>query len=104
MLTGKQRALLRSQANGLQAVFQVGKGGLEPELCSGVAACLAARELVKLKVLENSPLSAREAAEGLAAATGSEVVQVIGGRFVLYLQRPKDSRYGPLLQAAGRGR
>ena len=50
-----------------------------------------------MKVLENSAYTPREAAELLAQATGSEVVQVIGSRFVLYLQKKKDSRYAPLL-------
>ena len=52
-----------------------------------------------MKVLENSAYTPREAAELLAQATGSEVVQVIGSRFVLYLQKKKDSRYAPLLDS-----
>lgn len=97
MLTSKQRALLRAQANGLEVVFQVGKGEIDETLVKTTADCLAARELIKMKVLETSTYTAREAAEALAAATGSEVVQVIGSRFVLYLQKKKDSRYAPLL-------
>ena len=97
MLTSKQRALLRAQANGLEVVFQVGKGEIDETLVKTTADCLAARELIKMKVLETSTYTAREAAEELAAATGSEVVQVIGSRFVLYLQKKKDSRYAPLL-------
>ncbi len=97
MLTSKQRALLRAQANGLEVVFQVGKGEIDEALVKTTADCLAARELIKMKVLETSTYTAREAAEALAAATGSEVVQVIGSRFVLYLQKKKDSRYAPLL-------
>ena len=97
MLTSKQRALLRAQANGLEVVFQVGKGEIDETLVKTTADCLAARGLIKMKVLETSAYTAREAAEALAAATGSEVVQVIGSRFVLYLQKKKDSRYAPLL-------
>ena len=97
MLTSKQRALLRAQANGLEVVFQVGKGEIDEALVKTTADCLAARELIKMKVLETSTYTAREAAEALAAATGSEVVQVIGSRFVLYLQKKKDSRSAPLL-------
>ena len=97
MLTSKQRAVLRAQANGLEVVFQVGKGEIDEALIKTTADCLAARELIKMKVLETSVYTAREAAEALAAATGSEVVQVIGSRFVLYLQKKKDSKYAPLL-------
>ena len=97
MLTSRQRAVLRAQANNLEVVFQVGKGEIDESLIKSTADCLAARELIKMKVLENSAYTTREAAELLAQVTGSEVVQVIGSRFVLYLQKKKDSRYAPLL-------
>ena len=97
MLTSRQRAVLRAQANNLEVVFQVGKGEIDETLIKSTADCLAARELIKMKVLENSAYTPREAAELLAEATGSEVVQVIGSKFVLYLQKKKDSRYAPLL-------
>lgn len=86
MLTSKQRAYLRSLANGLDAIFQVGKNGVTPELRDTVYNALEARELVKISVLDNSMTSAREAAEMLAGRTGSEVVQVIGNKFVLFRQ------------------
>ena len=97
MLTSRQRAVLRAQANNLEVVFQVGKGEIDETLIKSTADCLAASELIKMKVLENSAYTTREAADLLAQATGSEVVQVIGSRFVLYLQKKKDSRYAPLL-------
>ena len=68
MLTSKQRAFLRGMANGMDAIFQVGKNGVTPEI----------------SVLDNNMLGAREAAEMLASRTGAEVVQVIGNKFVLY--------------------
>ena len=98
MLTSKQRAVLRAQANTLDPVFQVGKGEIDETLIKSTADCLAARELIKMKVLENSMYSARDAAEILADATGAEVVQVIGAKFVLYLQKKKDSKYADLLR------
>lgn len=98
MLTSKQRAVLRSAANGLTPVFQVGKGGIEEKLVEATKDCLAARELVKLKVLETCPYTAREAAEELAEATGAQVVQVIGGTLVLFLQKKKDSAYAKALK------
>ena len=99
MLTSRQRAVLRAQSNSLDIVFQVGKGEIDEALIKSTADCLAARELIKMKVLENSAYTPREAAELLAQATGSEVVQVIGSRFVLYLQKKKESRYAPLLDS-----
>ena len=98
MLTSKQRAVLRAQANGLAVVFQVGKGEIDDALVQTTADCLAARELIKMKVLENSSYTAREAAEILAEKTGSECVQAIGSKFVLYKQKKKDSKYAALLK------
>lgn len=98
MLTSKQRATLRAQANTMDPVFQVGKGDIDETLIKSTADCLAARELIKMKVLENSMYNAREAADILAEATGAEVVQVIGAKFVLYLQKKKDSKYADLLK------
>ncbi len=89
-MTSKERAELRGQANTLEPLFQVGKGGMSDNLIVQTDDALRAHELIKLRVLtETSPLSAREAAEALAAATNAEVVQVIGGVMVLYRYNPK---------------
>ena len=98
MLTSKQRAILRAAANTMDPVFQVGKGEIDETLIKSTAACLAARELIKMKVLENSPYTAKEAAAILSEATGADVVQVIGSKFVLYLQKKKESKYADLLR------
>lgn len=86
MLTSKQRAYLRSMANGIDAIFQVGKNGVTPELRDTVHNALEARELIKMSVLDNNMLSAAEAAELLASRTGADVVQIIGNKFVLFRQ------------------
>ena len=84
-MTSKERAALRGQANSLNVLFQVGKGGISENLIEETNDALKARELIKLRVLtETSPVSAREAAEEIASKTASEVVQVIGGVMVLY--------------------
>ncbi len=84
MLTSKQRAYLRGLANTLDPVFQIGKGGITEEMCTQIGNCLEARELMKLRVLENSGYTAKEAAEEIAEAVDADVVAVIGKRFVLY--------------------
>ena len=90
MLTSKQRALLRAQANSLEPLFQVGKGGLSDALIAQVDDALKARELIKLKVLlESCPESARETADKISAATGADVVQVIGGCMIFYRESPE---------------
>lgn len=83
-MTSKQRAYLRSLASGYDTIFQVGKGGVGENMVKSVSDALEAHELVKLRTLDNSDFSPREAAEQIAEATGSEVVCVIGSRFVLY--------------------
>ena len=83
-LTSKQRAQLRGMASTLDTIIQVGKDGIGENLIAQVNSALEARELVKGRVLENSMLTAREAAEQLKIPTRSEVVQVIGSKFVLY--------------------
>lgn len=90
MLTSKQRAYLRGLASRMDTIFQVGKGGIGDALVAQTADALRKRELIKLRVLDNSGYTAREAAEALAEATGADVVQVIGSRFVLYLRNPED--------------
>ncbi|MEA4815250.1 MAG: YhbY family RNA-binding protein [Lachnospiraceae bacterium] len=84
MLTSKQRAYLRSLSNKLETIFQIGKSGITPELVETVDKALEARELVKLRVLDASLLSATDAASTVSGRTRSEIVQVIGTRFVLY--------------------
>ena len=84
MLNSRQRAQLRGLANSLDTIFQIGKGGVTENTVKQVDDALEARELIKLRVLETSPVSAREAADGIAVKTHSDVVQVIGTRFVLY--------------------
>ena len=89
MLTSKQRAQLRALANNMDTILQVGKGGIGEQLLKQVSDALLARELIKLRVLETCEYSPREAAEQIAAQTGSELVFVIGSRFVLYKRHPK---------------
>lgn len=89
-MTGKERAAFRAKANGLEPLFQVGKGGMSDALIKQTDDALRARELIKVKVLlESSPITPRETADELAAATGAEVIQVIGGVIVLYRESPE---------------
>ena len=72
-LTSKQRAALRGMANTMEPVFQIGKGEIDETLIKGVDDCIKARELIKLKVLENSEYDAREAADILCEAIHAAV-------------------------------
>lgn len=92
MLTSKQRAYLRGMAQQIDTIFQVGKGGVSDNMCEQISNALEARELIKLRVLENSEYTAKEAANEIAEAVGADVVQVIGTRFVLYRESVDKKR------------
>ena len=98
MLTSKQRAILRGKANTMDPVFQIGKGEIDESVIQAVNDCLEARELIKMKILNNSMYSAREASTILCEACHADGVQVIGSKFVLYRQKKKDSQYADLLK------
>ncbi|MEM1483930.1 ribosome assembly RNA-binding protein YhbY [Oscillospiraceae bacterium PP1C4] len=89
VLTSKQRATLRGLANPIDTILQVGKSGIAEMLVKQVDDALTARELIKMRVLETSPDTVRDIAQQLADATRSEVVQVIGTKFVLYRRNNK---------------
>lgn len=94
-LTSKQRAQLRGLASTMDTILHVGKDGISDNLVKQADDALEARELIKGRVLENSMYTPREAAEELSAATRSEVVQVIGTKFVLYREshsKPREKR------------
>lgn len=86
MLTSKQRAYLRGLANTLEPVLLIGKGGLNDNMTVDIDAALEAKELIKVKILNNSTAEPREVSIEIAEKTGAEVVQVIGGKFILYRQ------------------
>ena len=91
-MTGKERAEFRKQANTLKPIFQVGKGEISDAMIASIDEALKKRELIKLEVLEASDLTARDASEVLSVATGAEVIQCIGRRFVLYRENPDKDK------------
>ncbi|MDE5792168.1 MAG: YhbY family RNA-binding protein [Oscillospiraceae bacterium] len=90
MLNSKQRAYLRGIASQYETIFQIGKAGISENLVQQVQDALKKRELIKLRVLDNAMLTAREASDQLAELTKSDVVQVIGSRFVLFKRNPQE--------------
>ena len=92
MLTSKQRAYLRALANDLDPIFQIGKGGISDETCLQLSNALEARELIKVKVLENSGFTAKDAANEISERIGCDVVSFIGSKFVLYKESQNKKR------------
>ncbi len=91
-MNSKQRAFLKSLASNLQPVFQIGKSDLTPEITEAVRECFNTHELIKITVLKNCYDDPRELAQTLAERTGSEVVQVIGKKIVLYKEDKKNKK------------
>lgn len=91
-MTSKQRAYLRGLANGLEAIFQIGKGGTSDNQIQQLKDALEARELIKISVLETAPANAREYGEEIARLTDSTLVQTIGNKITLFKQRKENSK------------
>jgi RNA-binding protein len=91
-LNGKQRRHLRALGHHLDAVVQVGHEGITDALVSHASEQLRRHELIKVRVLESSPLDRREAADALSARTGAALAQVLGRTFLLYLRDPEKPR------------
>ncbi len=89
MLTSKQRAELRAQANSLETTLMVGKGGAAENVILEAEKLLDARELVKGRVLETAMMTAREASDAICEATGAEGVSTVGATFVIYRKSAK---------------
>lgn len=92
MITSKQRAKLRAMGHDLDTIFQIGKIGITEETCKQIANALEARELIKVRVLENSGYTAKEAASVLSEAIECDIVSCVGTRFILYKESTKKKR------------
>lgn len=89
-LIGKQKRFLRALGTGLDPIVQIGKGGISENLLVQVEEALEARELIKLRVLNNCWDEPKEIAKTLADETKSALVQVVGRNFLLY--RPSSEK------------
>jgi RNA-binding protein len=94
MITSKQRSYLRSLANELEPIFQLGKNGIEESFLRQIEEALEARELIKIKVLNNSGYETREAIDIICNEVGCEGIQSIGSKIVIY----KKSNNKPKIQ------
>lgn len=92
MLTSKQRAELRAQANDLETTLMVGKGGVTENVLLEAKNQLEARELVKGRVLETAFMSAREVCDAICEELGADGVQCVGSKFVLYKKSEKKAQ------------
>lgn len=84
MLTSKQRAEFRAQANAIDTTLMVGKDGVTENVIAEAEKLLTARELVKGKVLETALMSAREVSDAICEATGADGISCVGSKFVIW--------------------
>lgn len=91
-MTGKQRSFLKKKAHHLQPIFHIGKGGISENQIQAIDEALEKRELIKIKILQNTELEAAAAADYIGAQIGAEFVQAIGRIFTLYRPAKEDSK------------
>ena len=92
-MTSKQRAYLRSLANTLEPIFQIGKSGISENLIQQLSDALDARELIKIHVLETAPDTAKNLGIEISNLTNSTLVQTIGNKITLFKQKEKNSKF-----------
>ena len=92
MLTGKQKQYLKGIATSFPAVVQIGKDGLTDSVIKSVSDVLEARELIKVKINQNSMEDVRNAAALLSEKLHSEIVQIIGRNCILFKQKKEDKK------------
>lgn len=92
MLTGSQRSYLKGLANQMDPIFQLGKNGITDNFITQIDEALEARELIKVNVLNNSLLEAKDVAIELVEATNAEFVQSIGNKFVIYRESEENKK------------
>lgn len=91
-MTSKQRAYLRSLSNHIDAIFQVGKAGISDNLIKQINDALKARELIKIKVLENVEAPIKDIAEEISLQTDSIIVQIMGNKITLYKRNKEKTK------------
>ncbi|MDO5576807.1 MAG: ribosome assembly RNA-binding protein YhbY [Fibrobacter sp.] len=91
-ITSKQKQYLKGLGHGIKSVIQVGKEGLTEKVVSSISKALDDHELIKITILENSDLDRKEASQEICEATKSELVQLVGRKFLMYRRNPKNPK------------
>lgn len=92
MITSKQRAYLRSLAQNLEPIFQVGKNGVNENQVNQLIDALEAREIIKINLLNTTPEDKHSIANQIAEKTGADIVQLIGKKLTIYKKSTKDPK------------
>ncbi len=90
MITSGQRAKLRSMAQTINPIAQIGKNGVTDNVLAEINICLEQHELIKISVLRNAEMSAKDVLQDVAQATGAEPITAIGNKIVVYRRSSRD--------------
>ena len=90
MLTSSQRAKLRSMAQTINPIFQIGKNGIGTQQIVDISLALDLHELIKISVLRNADTDAKTVLNAICALTGAEPVTAIGNKVVIFRRSPRD--------------
>ena len=91
-ITSKQKQYLKGLGHGIKPVIQVGKEGISEKVLSSISKALDDHELIKVTILENSDLDRKEASQIISENTDSELVQVLGRKFLLYKKNKENPK------------
>ncbi|NLT49883.1 MAG: ribosome assembly RNA-binding protein YhbY [Ignavibacteria bacterium] len=91
-ITSKQKQYLKGLGHGIKPVIQVGKEGISENVLSSISKALDDHELIKVTILENSDLDRKEASQIISENTDSELVQVLGRKFLLYKKNKENPK------------
>lgn len=90
MLSSSQRAKLKSIAQNLNSIFQIGKNGVGDNQVNDILDALAAHELIKISVLKSAETPTKLVLDEVCERTGAEPVQAIGNKIVIYKRSNKE--------------
>ncbi|NCA92559.1 YhbY family RNA-binding protein [bacterium] len=84
MINSKERKILSGMGQKIQPIFQIGKNGITDTVVKEIGEALEARELIKVSILNNSELTAREVSDLLCEKLGAEGISCVGSKAVIY--------------------
>lgn len=90
MLTGKERAMLKSESHDYKPVINIGKFSVSDELIKAIDEALEARELIKIKILNNNLDQPDQILQEILEKTNSEFVNHVGSILTIYRKNKKN--------------
>jgi RNA-binding protein len=97
MITSKERKILSGMAQKIEPIFQIGKNGIGDSLAKELSNALEVRELVKISVLKNSEIKAKDIINEICDSIHAEPVSCIGSKIVVYRKSRKDIKHIELI-------